>query len=253
MALPSIFEIADPSGSAESAPALFGLWQSALPSLAVSFAAGSPPTAPTWRVHLSGEWQTATAQLDAAKQRLQQTHSALDNVPERLTTLVTTRSSDLSFSTTPLAQPETALLRMIDELEGSPADISFGIGGDLRQHWDELHQQYRAFIARIDQTILHAAWVETDLDGQLIGRTALAWDGDGGTIWRRELSREQIELHQRSLALAIESRATLLRMLGLVMRGAALLATTLATPGGLVMALPAAWKFVNDVIAEIKQ
>jgi hypothetical protein len=57
-------------------------------------------------------------------------------------------------------------------------------------------------------------------------------------------------LHQRTLNLTLETRALMLRSLILVASGAGKLSVLMTTPGGALLALPAVWKFVNQVRAE---
>ena len=60
---------------------------------------------------------------------------------------------------------------------------------------------------------------------------------------------EQVRAQQRALDLAISSRTTFIRMVGVAARGAAVLMAA-ATPLGPVLAFPAAWRFVDAVVRE---
>ena len=74
--------------------------------------------------------------------------------------------------------------------------------------------------------------------------------------WRLGISAPEVMLHQRTLALALQSRDTLLQALAKATQFAvklAQLSLLLGTPGGVILALPVAWKFINEVLAEVGQ
>ena len=95
------------------------------------------------------------------------------------------------------------------------------------------------------------AWVETTQGGRMLGRSALGWSGDLETIYQVETNPDQVGLHQRSLAAAVKTRHTVLRTFIFTAQGAAKLAAMISAPGGLLLALPAVWKFANQALAEI--
>jgi hypothetical protein len=76
---------------------------------------------------------------------------------------------------------------------------------------------------------------------------------DANTFWQWGTSPEQFGLHQRTLKLAIDSRNALMRTFGLTAEAAVKLSVLLATPGGAIVALPAAWKYVNQILTEVGQ
>jgi hypothetical protein len=92
--------------------------------------------------------------------------------------------------------------------------------------------------------------VETRAEGRLLARTIVGWGGDAGTAWAVPFDPAAATLHGRTLALALAARATLLRRLALAARGAATLGALLA-PGGALLALPAAWRFIGEVVDEV--
>jgi hypothetical protein len=59
--------------------------------------------------------------------------------------------------------------------------------------------------------------------------------------------------HRQSVHLALGARIALIRIVSVVATGAAGLAVKAAIPGGQVLLLPAIWKFVRDVLAELRQ
>ncbi len=255
------FEFIDPSAQTVTSD-VFGLWRTipATPS-GVAFdtmtaAAGGAryDFTPTWRTTLPNDIERAARQLDRADAQTHSAQQALRHARSRLDELAQTqRSSAVDFSTTPAAEtpaPERELLDLIDELRVQEASVSFDTRASLSQRWRQVNTQFREAIERIIRSATHYAWVETRIDDQLLARTVMGWSGDTHTIWQTDASHEQTRLHRRSLGLALASRETHLRMFELVTQGAITLSLIAATPGGVVMALPAAWRFVNRIIAE---
>jgi hypothetical protein len=54
------------------------------------------------------------------------------------------------------------------------------------------------------------------------------------------------------VGLALGSRAALLKTFGTVMRGAAIIAALTSSPVGAALALPAAWRFVEQLRDELQ-
>jgi hypothetical protein len=89
-----------------------------------------------------------------------------------------------------------------------------------------------------------------------VGRTRVSWLGDADTTWRTPVTAEQIALHQRAVTLALNTRAAMMRVAVLVIQGARLLAqlpAIAASPIGIVMVIPAAWRFLDQVLAEARR
>jgi hypothetical protein len=80
----------------------------------------------------------------------------------------------------------------------------------------------------------------------------VGWTGDAETIWPQPRHPEQVALHWNTLDLALQSRTTLLRTLIIVTHGAVKISSLLAMPGGVVLALPAIWKFINRLMDEYR-
>jgi len=53
--------------------------------------------------------------------------------------------------------------------------------------------------------------------------------------------------------LALTRRALLIRMVGVIVTGAAKIALRLAVPGAQLLVLPAIWQFIRDVMAEYRR
>jgi hypothetical protein len=86
----------------------------------------------------------------------------------------------------------------------------------------------------------------------LLARTAVGWSGDSDTIWASGINPQQSELHRRALNTAVRSKLLRVRIFSTVGSGAAKLAVLFTTPAGAVLALPAAWKFVTEILQQIK-
>ena len=257
---PAIFELCDGS-LAEAAPELLGLWVTVPAASAGQLAFAAPPPSPTtaarWRVNLSGDPSQAAAELGQAEVRLARSQQALAVAAERLNGLVAAQRSGVTFDLYPgrteLAQPETELLTLLRTLQEGTSAVDFGLGETMVAGWEQANEQLQTFVGRLLHSVSHYAWVETRLEGHLLGWTVLSWTGAVETIWQAGLSSAQAALHERAVALALASRETLIRTLVVVAQGAVTLSVLLAAPGGAVLALPAAWKFINQVTTEFSK
>jgi hypothetical protein len=232
----AVFELDDPV--AADTPAVIGWWAARRPADPGHAAFGDLTS---WRANVSANLAVAADQFAVAQSRLLASQRALGQVEERLRNLIAARSSSARGL---LASPEQAILQLIDELAVDHLDRA----DQITEGWERATAQFRAFVERIDWQITHYAWVETRIAGQLVGRTVVDWSSVMRTVWIAGVGLAQIALHQQSLALALSSRALLLRSLTLAVRGAAILSGTM--PKGRMLTLPAALRFINDVAAK---
>ena len=241
---PAIFEICD--GAAASAG-----------QLAFAAPTATPPEAARWRVNLSGDPSQAAADLGKAEARLERSQQALAVAAERLSGLVAAQRSGVAFGFYPgrmgFAQPEAELMTLLRMLQEGTFAADFGVGETIVAGWEQATEQLQAFVGRLRHSISQYAWVETRLQGRLLGWTILGWTGAVDTLWQAGLSSAQAALHERAVALALASRETLIRTLVVVAQAALTLSVLLTTPGGAVLALPAAWKFINQVSTDFSQ
>ncbi len=222
----------------------FGLAQDV--SFSVSPSSPPPSDAPVWRCDLPSDPDEAAARLHVERERLDASDANLQAALARLDAF--TPGADVSFAAQ--AQPEAELARLLDALHTPAPAESFGLRETLGGGWDEINQQFQDFVARLQHLVANYAWVETSIEGVQVGQTIVGWTGHVNTLWRLDLSPEQASLHQRNLALALDSRNALIKRFALVVQGAIKLSGMLATPGGAVLALPAAWNYINQVLAE---
>jgi hypothetical protein len=93
--------------------------------------------------------------------------------------------------------------------------------------------------------------VRTYAEERCVGVTAIRGSGKLATVYRSTMGAET-GLHARGVAIVLGSRASLVRTIAVAVRGAAIVATALATPIGPFLALPAAWQLVRAVQAEAR-
>jgi hypothetical protein len=108
-------------------------------------------------------------------------------------------------------------------------------------------------VEQMRRMVSHYAWIETEMGGALIGHTAVRWTGDFDTVWEADVTPDSMELHHQSVQLALGSRLALIRLLTIVGTGATKLVLRLTVPGAQLLMLPAAWKFVRDVLEELRR
>ena len=232
---------------------------------AVSFSApgaAGPDELALWQLDLPGPLEQAQAYLAEAGGQVERAQAALDQIPGRLNRLTGAGPAQeaVSFSgptfQPELPPPEADLLAALDNLRAgtSQAEVSFGLGdrlGDLNR----AREAVQAFLARTQRLIQYQAYIKTSQENRLIGQTVVDWSGDLRTAWAGGLRAEQAELHQRSLGVALSSRQTMLKTATLAVTGAAKIITMISTTGGVgtVLALPLAWKYINQILNEIKQ
>ncbi len=246
----------------ENLPEVFKNWSVAPepPGGELAFALQGEPAqgASLWRMKLPGDPLVAEIQLAQAEAQVTAAEHALEEVPDRIDSFIQTiqthEPEQVAFAVTeetgaPLAKPERELLRWLDNLE--PTGVSYGLELLPISDFKEARQQFQQITEKLLRLLLHFAWVETELQGRLLARTAVNWSGDMDTAWATGTLADQYALHYRSLKLALASRITMLRMFIIVTQGAAKLSVLIATPGGALLALPAAWKFINNVFTEL--
>ncbi|MGE5249611.1 MAG: hypothetical protein ACM3QS_05300 [Bacteroidota bacterium] len=256
--MPGVFEVSLPG---EEPLGLAGPWQP-VPPAAVSFDAGgaaAPPDVPVWRVNLPADPQEASQALSEAEAQLAAAESALRQVPARLEAVTSAgRAGGVSFDAGAAGaepgSPEADLLELLGHVQAVERgeSVSFGIGDIAGQAWEQARDQFGAFVAQIQREVLNLAWVETSAAMRLLARTSVDWSGDNNTVWLDGVDAQERELHGRALQVAIRTRLLRIRMFSTVTGGAAKLSLLLATPAGAVMALPVAWKYVAQILDQVK-
>jgi len=249
-----------------------GLWESVLPAEMVHFGIGDetnflPTDAPIFRVNLPSSGQAAHEVLENSEAYFDEVYAALDGVPDRLGSLVSrmqgrqAAEDSVSFDAVSLEEepgPESELLQLLDDVSKNEM-VSFSVGDEsealrepISQAWLEARVRFQSLLEQINREVLHFAWVETKLDGQMIARSQVDWSGDASTLWSETASEEQKSLHHRALRVAARSRNLKLRLFVTVTGGAAKV-TTLMSVGTPVLALPAVYQYVMSILKQVKQ
>lgn len=243
---------------------LFQTWQfqlaPATAGLSYAIDSASAETLPVWRIDLPADPGQAERTLAERQVLLGASQRALEDVPQRIANVVqhaqATGGVGLSFaplSAEALPDTEAETLGLLHALELPAAGVSFAAGSEERRGLEQAFDQFKADMDDLLRLVTHFAWVETQQDSVLLGRTVVGWSGDLDTLWSPGLTPERRDLHRRSLHQALVSRNILLHATVVTARSAGKLAVLLATPGGAVLAIPVAWKFVKAIMADIEK
>jgi hypothetical protein len=256
----------------------------ASPSL--SFAPGGPPESapapapdiPVWRANLPADLEQAQRDLASGQARLEASRRALPTAQKRITGLAERARSapqdrdhrNLSFALSPRSTPPSLLSALHastdeDEAEfldalirieqggeevGRETGVSFGLGESLAEGREHLQEQAQGFINSLFQSVASYVRVETEIGGMLVAWTSVGWTGDVRTVWQTSTPPEHMPLHHHTLRLALSSRDTLFRSIAIAVQGVVQLSVLLSTPGGVVLALPVAWRFINRLLKQ---
>jgi hypothetical protein len=223
----------------EDSPVLLGLWSAAAPE-PVSFSVEETgPPVPVWRFNIPDDDDQAEQWLTEGEKRLVAAKTKLANVTPRLDRLIAMSPSlgATSFDTTVATLPQ-AEQNLLLELEAPP---SFGLTDDVGAALEKLRQAVKQYAA-----------AETAHQGQVLGHTTFGWLGDVDTVWATASSKRQVNMHRRTVRLALASKDTTIRLLFLTVQSAAKIMASLAG-GGITAAaaVPIAWNYIRQVLAEL--
>ncbi len=269
----TVFELTS-GPSANGAVQMLGLWQALPQPIAkgdeVSFSVDEAlqTGSAVWRADLPANTELASRYMAGAESNNHLAPAKLEEAANRLDTFVTSAAAQagLSFEAyahhdvSVVGEPEQDLWGLLREISNGEAPVnreapvvSYGIPDALGGAAAQTIQQFQAFLDLVSQALAHYAWVETRAAGEVLGLTSVGWTGDVDVAWLLGLTSDQESLHQRNLALVLASRRTLLKTLALASQGAVTLAkisVLVSTPFGPVLALAAAWRFINRVLEE---
>jgi hypothetical protein len=228
-----------------------------LESVAFDISEEVPETVPIWRADYPADPDQASGVLQDAQRSLIAAEKALDEAPARLDRYLMQERVGVSFAPpTPGTQPSRAeddLSLMLAEMRGAVPAVSFEAEGGFAGRWDEALQFFQSFTERLKQMAAHYTWVETRVEGRLVGQTAVSWTGDVDTFLVDSLDPDLMRLHEQTLRLALASRQMLLRTSAMILANATKISALIATPGGIVLAIPAVLRFINQVRNELKR
>jgi len=239
-------------------------------------AAAAPTDAPLWRVDWSGEAaadqhasKLVTARLAGAGHAVETAGARLERAVARLAAgpsyalddeqpTAETRLGLLLEASAAAAAGPGSLIEASTRAEArrgllyeaaTPSDtLAFATGSGGPTAWTRLADEFRGGLDRAGRLLADPAWVASTRAGRPCGRTLLGWSGIQASLWPAALGPEDVTVHQRSVEAAIRTRTAFLQMVTLIARAATLLAAA-STPLG-ILALPAAWRFVHDVLRE---
>lgn len=247
-------------GGSPRGSSVMGVWDAAQEQqeagISFDLGTGSAPQPVVFLCELPSDLEQAAGEIGRAEANLQASQAVLEEAQIRLETLVQSQAGGVSFDTSSSApapgSPESEVLALMgfSEVGGELDFVSFAAGEEKSNQWEKVTDQFQEFLQQLDQIVGHFAWVETQVNGSLVVRSSVGWTGNLETAWNTLPNPDLAALHQRTLKLALASRAAMLRTFGVVTGGAVKLAALAATPAGAILALPAAWKFIRQVQAE---
>jgi hypothetical protein len=241
-----------PSGKADP----FGMWEVVPATSGVSFSVGAvaEPEEPIHRVSFASP-KEGLALLDVRQRELAGQQQTLMRLEERLAQIAPS-GGGVSFAApsevapefiAPEAELEAAIRRMSEP-------VSYGLFDRKKQAEQEADlestSQWRKFLDQVRDMVVNYARVQTEVAGLPIGQTAVDWTGDFHTIWTPVATSADMMLHYHNITATLQWRLGTMRLVGVVSAGAANIAVKLGVPGGQLLALPAVWNFVKDVLAE---
>lgn len=147
--------------------------------------------------------------------------------------------------------PEATLYHHLAQLQHGGEAVSFGPGWPT--NWSQTVSDYQAFMQQVVQLLKPTLRVETQVEGVLHAYTRVGFSGDFETFFLGHSTSHYAQLHSHNLSLTLQSRQALLQLLAQTCTGAAVLAARFSLPGGVMMALPAAWRYLQDVMAQAKK
>jgi len=237
----SAFELSDESSTTAEADVL-GVWRLGPPAPSVAFTASrsTPPEVPLWRIDLPAEPLQAARRLAAGQARLLAASHRLADATARLDAVLDRSRPGVAFTTDTSIPGGSAEAELVGWLQRPGEAGAAGPGSALA-----------AFTNRLASYCRPSALVETQLQGEPVARSLLGLGGNVRTVCRPGLGPRGAGLHRDGVSLVVGSRAALLRVVACVTRGAVAISVRLALPGGPVLALPVAWRFVQRVLAEV--
>jgi hypothetical protein len=248
VAAPASFRIVVPAGA--PVPDITGVWQPVAPASAFSAAgAGMGRGEAVWSVGLPADASAAAAALDARAARLDVIGSGLTEASRRLVAFVGEVSAGPALGASFVAGsgdiPERELAVW---LAGARGGVSSARWGGRSDGLGAAAREARAFLAQVAGSWTGFARVETSFGGAACARTRVGWLGDFETVWPAGIGPDRAGMHRTALALALATRTAWLRLAQELVGGGVRLGALIAGPGGWLLAVPAAWRFVRRVL-----
>ena len=274
----AVFRLEELGGDLASAiPELgVGPWTCAPPGL-VAFDAGIEQAGSLWRVELGRDAAVNQAALAGGERSVASAHAVLDELPRRfdqaldqaLAEIAPGARSDARSGARPGARPESARgnrgrgaapdraeSRLVAALIGAepvaplPSEWMAWSAPSAASPEAEAGRLART-LARIADLARGRARIATQLEGALVAHSAISLSGDTELWITPRLSLQGARLHARSVAVAARTRHAWARILTLVVRCCARIAV-LGLPAAGLGALPTVWRFVRDLLREVR-
>jgi hypothetical protein len=247
-----------------------GPWTTAPPGL-VAFDAGQGHPESVWRVDLARDDAASRAAFADGERSVARTHAALDDVPRRLDRALGRALAALAHAQgpgparhgpmplppphVPAGPPESEL---IAALAGGEADRP--LPADLLMAWSAGSPEDSApqpgslerALDRVADLARGRARIETQVEGALVAHSVMMLSGDTELWTAPGLSVASAGLHARSVAVAVRTRHAWARILALVVSSAGRIAA-LGLPAAGVSVLPAVWRFLRQVLREVRE
>jgi hypothetical protein len=217
-----------------------------------AWADGSPatkslgPADSAWRIDLPAGMSEARNVLQAQRDAFEQDQAAIEAAVARLKVFIADDPPGNAGASKGLESTPEAVLREQLVIAGAQSKDLLDPLGDIRAEFDQ-------FIQRVRKIVSDFASIETVQGGVALARTKVSWTGDVQTLWQDNISGAQVELHRQNVRVALARRGLLMRLMVVISTSAAKIALRLATPGAQLLALPAIFLFIKDVVAEVQK
>ncbi len=202
-----------------------------------------------WRIQLPHNLEEADAVMRSQLHLVDQQQRYLDEIATQLKALDPTAPTHTPFVIGSY-NPQTVLLDSISALRLPSKAFSIS---NTAVNYGALYGRCETLISRFQQVLSRRGRIETRIGGNLVGLTKIDWTGDFETIWEEGTAPLAMNVHVRAIRLASGSRLALLRILTIVGTGALGLAIKASIPGGQFLLIPAVYKFVRDMLEELKK
>jgi hypothetical protein len=224
-----------------------GIW-AASPETAVAFSVGEV-SAPVRRIALPESLDEAQSVLAANARAVALTRQHLARAAQELALIGPPEQVSFSAADELFAQ-KNALASTIDELR-SPVSFGIKLRGDPDEQ--ETHRGWLGFVEQVRQAVMNAARVSTELGSAPIGLTTVSWQGDFETTWALGVGPGEMQVHLDAVQAAMDSRLEMVRTVSVVATGVANILLKATIPGAQLMLLPAVYKFVRDVLQQLRK
>jgi hypothetical protein len=197
--------------------------------------------------------QSSLVALSISRQAARRAESTLEHLPPDWLAEEGTLNYGVgpSDATDSYVSPELETLRRnVKHLKGEGDAISYGLG--MPDRWRGTVDGYKDFVNEMTGLLRPTLVTETRFAEATLAVTVVGLTGNLETTWYQRRRPEQDFAHQQVVALSLGTRLALLQLLGQIGTGASLLAAKsgLGTP---LLALPAAWRYFQDVMQQAQK